>query len=143
MLLYKYNIQYIPIRITGSKDYNSGTIIHDINGNILTISTMENNIRTVTDSTGRTYEITYNGNEEHLRIIKIKDIVADRTVTYQYNSNFQLISATSVSGGTEYYNYDENGRLSKVTNCYNEVTDEMNYLPHGAVNYLINSAGLK
>ena len=64
-------------------------------------------------------------------------------MTYQYNSDFQLISATSVSGGTEYYNYDENGRLSKITNCYNEVTDEINYLPHGAVNDLINSAGLK
>ena len=54
-----------------------------------------------------------------------------------------MVSATSVSGGTEKYEYDGNGRLCKITNCYDEVTDQINYLSHGEVNYLINSAGLK
>ena len=48
-----------------------------------------------------------------------------------------------MSGGTEKYEYDGNGRLCKITNCYDEVTDQINYLSHGEVNYLINSAGLK
>ncbi len=117
--------------------------VKDAEGNILTISEMSNNQRIVTDSTGRTYKINYNGNSEHLRVTKIEDTSAGRTVTYRYNGDFQLISATSVSGGTEKYEYDGNGRLCKITNCYDEVTDQINYLSHGEVNYLINSAGLK
>lgn len=117
--------------------------VKDAEGNKLTISSKENNQRIVTDSTGRTYTITYNGNSEHSRITKIKDTVADRVVTYEYNGDFQLISATSVSGGTEYYEYDGNGRLCKITNCYNEVTDEINYNDNGSVNWLTNASGLK
>ena len=117
--------------------------VKDANGNKLTISAMNNNQRIVTDSTGRTYKITYNGNSEHSRITKIDDTSAGRTVTYQYNGDFQLVSATSVSGGTEKYEYDGNGRLCKITNCYDEVTDTIVYNDNGSVNYLINSAGLK
>ena len=40
--------------------------VKDANGNKLTISAMNNNQRIVTDSTGRTYKITYNGNSEHI-----------------------------------------------------------------------------
>ncbi len=117
--------------------------VKDAEGNKLTISSKENNQRIVTDSTGRTYTITYNGNSEHSRITKIEDTAADRIVTYEYNGDFQLISATSVSGGTEYYEYDGNGRLCKITNCYNEVTDEINYNDNGSVNWLTNASGLK
>jgi len=117
--------------------------VKDANGNTLTISAKENNQRIVTDSTGRTYTITYNGNDEHSRILSIEDDEADRTVTYEYNGDFQLVSATSVSGGTEYYDYDENGRLCKITNCYDEVTDTIVYNSNGSVNWLTNAAGLK
>ena len=51
--------------------------------------------------------------------------------------------ATSVSGGTEKYEYDENGRLCKITNCYDEMTDQIVYNENGSVNRLTNSAGLK
>ena len=117
--------------------------VKDANGNTLTISAMSNNQRIVTDSTGRTYKITYNGNSEHSRITKIEDTSADRIVTYAYNNDFQLVSATSVSGGTETYEYDGNGRLCKITNCYDEVTDAIVYNDNGSVNWLTNSAGLK
>lgn len=53
------------------------------------------------------------------------------------------MSATSVSDGTEYYDYDENGRLCKITNCYDEVTDNIVYNSTGSVNWLTNAAGLK
>ena len=117
--------------------------VKDANGNKLTISSKSNDQRIVTDSTGRTYKIYYNGNSEHSRITKIEDTSADRIVTYAYNNDFQLVSATSVSGGTEKYEYDGNGRLCKITNCYNEMTDQIVYNDNGSVNYLINSAGLK
>ncbi|MGN0621968.1 MAG: DUF6531 domain-containing protein, partial [Porcipelethomonas sp.] len=117
--------------------------VKDANENIFTISEKTNNQRTVTDSTGRTYKITYNGNSEHSRITKIEDTSADRIVTYAYNNDFQLVSATSVSGGTETYEYDGNGRLCKITNCYNEMTDQIVYNDNGSVNWLTNSAGLK
>lgn len=117
--------------------------VKDANGNKLTISSKSNDQRIVTDSTGRTYKIYYNGNSEHSRITKIEDTSADRIVTYEYNGDFQLVSATSVSGGTERYEYDGNGRLCKITNCYNEMTDQIVYNDNGSVNYLINSAGLK
>ena len=117
--------------------------VKDANGNKLTISSKSNDQRIVTDSTGRTYKITYNGNSEHSRITKIEDTSADRIVTYEYNGDFQLVSATSVSGGTEKYEYDGNGRLCKITNCYNEMTDQIVYNDNGSVNWLTNSAGLK
>ena len=117
--------------------------VKDAEGNILTISSMSNNQRIVTDSTGRTYTITYNGNSEHSRITKIEDTTAERTVTYEYNNDFQLVSATSVSGGTETYEYDGNGRLCKITNCYDEMTDQIVYNDNGSVNWLTNASGLK
>ena len=117
--------------------------VKDAEGNILTISSMSNNQRIVTDSTGRTYTITYNGNSEHSRITKIEDTIAERTVTYEYNNDFQLVSATSVSGGTETYEYDGNGRLCKITNCYDEMTDQIVYNDNGSVNWLTNASGLK
>ena len=117
--------------------------VKDANGNKLTISSKSNDQRIVTDSTGRTYKIYYNGNSEHSRITKIEDTSADRIATYEYNGDFQLVSATSVSGGTEKYEYDGNGRLCKITNCYNEMTDQIVYNDNGSVNWLTNSAGLK
>ena len=117
--------------------------VKDAEGNILTISSMSNNQRIVTDSTGRTYTITYNGNKEHSRIISIEDTAAGRVVTYAYNGDFQLVSATSVSGGTESYEYDGKGRLCKITNCYDEMTDQIVYNENGSVNWLTNASGLK
>lgn len=117
--------------------------VKDAEGNKLTISSKKNNQRIVTDSTGRTYTITYNGNSEHSRITKIEDTTADRIVTYEYNGDFQLISATSVSGGTEHYEYDGNGRLCKIINCYDEMTDQIVYNDNGSVNWLTNASGLK
>ncbi len=81
----------------------------------------------------------------HNRIESISDdnSESNRIVTYEYNGNAQLVSATSVSGGTEKYEYDENGRLCKITNCYDEMTDQIVYNENGSVNRLTNSAGLK
>ena len=82
--------------------YNSNMKLYkivDSEVNTLTISDIASNIRTVTDATGRTYKITYNGNSEHQRVIKIEDTTAGRTVSYEYNSDFQLVSATNVAGG--------------------------------------------
>ena len=117
--------------------------VKDAEGNVLTISSMTNNQRIVTDSTGRTYTIIYNGNKEHSRITSIEDTTAGRVVTYAYNGDFQLVSATSVSGGTETYEYDKKGKLCKITNCYDEVTDQISYLEHGQVDCLTNASGLK
>ena len=117
--------------------------VKDAEGNVLTISSMTNNQRIVTDSTGRTYTIIYNGNKEHSRITSIEDTTAGRVVTYAYNGDFQLVSATSVSGGTETYEYDKKGKLCKITNCYDEVTDQISYLEHGQVDWLTNASGLK
>ncbi len=119
--------------------------VKDANGNKLTISSKSNNQRIVTDSTGRTYTIKYRDVSGHNRIESISDdnSESNRIVTYEYNGNAQLVSATSVSGGTEKYEYDENGRLCKITNCYDEMTDQIVYNENGSVNRLTNSAGLK
>lgn len=62
--------------------------VKDAEGNVLTISSMTNNQRIVTDSTGRTYTIIYNGNKEHSRITSIEDTTAGRVVTYAYTEIF-------------------------------------------------------
>lgn len=119
--------------------------VKDANDNKLTISAKSDNQRIVTDSTGRTYTILYKDVNGHNRIESISDDNSEsgRIVTYEYNSDAQLISATSVSGGTEKYEYDDNGRLCKITNCYDEVTDTIVYNNNGSVNWLTNAAGLK
>ncbi len=119
--------------------------VKDANGNRLSINTISETQKQVVDSTGRTYTITYGYIGEHKRITSIADDASEsnRIVTYAYDDNAQLISATSVSGGTEYYAYDVNGRLCRITNCYDEVTDQMAYYDNGSVDWLINAAGLK
>ena len=117
--------------------------VEDAEGNKLTISSMENNQRIVTDSTGRTYKIYYNGNGEHSRVTKIEDTAANRAVVYEYNSDYQLISATNVAGGKETYSYDSNGHMNKIKNCYDEATDQITYFEDGKVDYLVNASGLK
>ena len=119
--------------------------VKDANLNKLTISAKSDNQRVVTDSTGRTYTILYKDVNGHNRIESISDDDSEsgRIVTYEYNSDAQLISATSVSGGTEKYEYDENGRLCKITNCYDEITDTIVYNGNGTVNLLTNASGLK
>lgn len=126
--------------------YNSNMKLYkivDSEGNTLTISNIISNVRTVTDATGRTYKITYNGNSEHQRVIKIEDTTAGRTVTYEYNSDFQLISATNVAGGKETYSYDSNGHMNKITNCYDETENQITYFKDGKVDYLVNASGQK
>ena len=143
----KNGSEYIVTNAAQSKYYFNADgemyKVEDAEGNKLTVSSMLNNQRTVTDSTGRTYKIYYNGNSEHSRVTKIEDTAANRTVTYEYNSDFQLISATNVAGGKETYSYDSNGHMNKITNCYNEATDQITYFEDGKVDYLVNASGLK
>ena len=122
--------------------------VKDANGNKLEISSLNDNYRYVTDSTGRRYSIHYVDIGEKKRIDEIIDncdgnVSEQRSVSYQYNENAQLVSANSVSGGTEYYEYDRNGRLCKIINCYDEITDQITYLEHGEVDCLVNASGLK
>lgn len=123
--------------------------VKDAEGNKLTISAKSNNQRIVTDSTGRKYTIYYKDVSGHLRVEKIVDensgVNADdkRTVLYTYNDDAQLVSATNVANGTEKYEYDGKGRLCKITNCYDEMTDQIVYNDNGSVNWLKNASGLK
>ena len=117
--------------------------IADANGNKMTISSIENNKRTVTDSIGRKYYIYYNGNNEHRRITKIEDINAHKEVVYEYNDKNQLKSATNVKGAKESYYYDNNGKLNKIINCFDEVTLTVKYIDNGRVDSTVNEHGLK
>ena len=117
--------------------------IEDTDKNTIEISGIENNVRTVTDSIGNEYYITYTSSDEHKRVTEIKDVRADRTVKYFYNSNNQLISAASISGGTEKYTYDENGHMNSITNAYDEITEQIVYYADGRVDNISNSSGLK
>ena len=107
--------------------------VKDAEGNILTISSMSNNQRIVTDSTGRTYDYLAIKNILGLSVLKIPPQVVWLLIC---NGDFQLVSATSVSGGTESYEYDGKGRLCKITNCYDEMTDQIVYNDNGSVNWL-------
>ena len=143
----KNGSEYIVTNAAQSKYYFNANgemyKVEDGAGNKLEVSVKQNNKRTVTESTGRKYIITYSSDTEHPRVIQIDDVTGDRTVKYNYNSENQLVSAVSVSGAVEKYEYDENGRLNKIVNFNNEVTDQIKYRSHGEVDYLINSSGLK
>lgn len=118
--------------------------MEDLHDDAITIGKIDgNNVRTVTDSTGREYKIYYTSKDAHKRITKIEDTVSGRIVEYSYNDKKQLVSAKSILGATETYGYDSNGHLNKITNCYNEVTEEMVYHKDGRVDNLSNSSGLK
>ena len=118
--------------------------MEDPHGDTIEISAIDgNHVRTVTDSTGRQYKITYTSNDAHKRITKIEDPTSGRIVEYTYDNNNQLASAKSILGAVESYSYDDKKHLNKITNCYDEVTEEMVYYSDGRVDYLTNSSGLK
>lgn len=139
---------YIVTLTDQTKYYFNGDLelykMEDLHEDAIEISKIDvNNVRTITDSTGREYKIYYTSNDVHKRITKIEDTVAGRIVEYTYNSDNQLVSAKSILGAVESYGYDSNGHLNKITNCYNEVTEEMVYHKDGRVDNLSNSSGLK
>ncbi|WP_297957826.1 polymorphic toxin-type HINT domain-containing protein [uncultured Ruminococcus sp.] len=117
--------------------------IFDPNGNKMTISDIENNKRTVTDSIGREYYIWYNGSSDHRRITKLEDPSAHKEVVYEYNDKNQLKSASNVKGARESYYYDENGKLNRIVNCFNEVILTVAYVDNGRVDNTVNEQGLK
>ena len=117
--------------------------IRDANGNKMTISAIENNKRTITDSIGREFYIWYNGSSDHRRITKLEDPSAHKEVVYEYNDKNQLKSATNVKGAKESYYYDENGKLNRIVNCFNEVTLTVTYVDNGRVDNTVNEHGLK
>lgn len=117
--------------------------IRDANGNEMRITSIENNMRTVTDSINRKYYIHYTGNAEHRRITKIEDESAHREVNYEYDENNRLIASTNVKGAREAYFYDANGKLSKIENCFGEVILNVTYIDNGRVDNTINEHGLK
>ena len=99
--------------------------MEDPHGDTIEISAIDgNHVRTVTDSTGRQYKITYTSNDAHKRITKIEDPTSGRIVEYTYDNNNQLASAKSILGAVESYSYDDKKHLNKITNysyksCYN------------------------
>lgn len=122
--------------------------VQDASGNTLLISDLENNVRYVTDSTGRRYSIHYTEINGKKRIDSITDNCdapesEQRSVSYQYDNDGRLTSFTNVSGGAETYEYDGNGYLCKIIDCYGETVEEAGYLDHGELSCIINSSGLK
>ena len=100
--------------------------MEDPHGDTIEISAIDgNHVRTVTDSTGRQYKITYTSNDAHKRITKIEDPTSGRIVEYTYDINNQQASANSILGAVESYSYDDKKHLNKITNCYDEVTEEV------------------
>jgi YD repeat-containing protein len=142
----KSDSEYIITNSANSKYFfnSSGRLykVEDALGNALLISDIIDNIRTVTDSTSRTYKIYYNGDSSHSRITKIEDTVSDREINYSYDSDYRLISVESVIGADETYSYDENSHLNKITNCYNQETLNIVYNPGGQVQTVTNATGL-
>ena len=117
--------------------------IYDANGNKLEISSITDNKRTITDSIGRNYYIYYTDNGGHKRITKIEDPSAQKEVTYEYNDKNQLMSYTNEKGAKESYYYDNNGKLNRIVNCFNEVTLNVTYVSNGRVDNTVNEQGLK
>ncbi|MDO5149648.1 MAG: polymorphic toxin-type HINT domain-containing protein [Oscillospiraceae bacterium] len=120
--------------------------IEDSDGNTITVSPIENNVRTITDLSGGLYKITYDSSGEHKRVISIENYKSDqlvRSVNYTYDSQNRLDSVRSVLEGYEYYDYDGNSYLKKITNHYNETVEQVEYFSDGKVNYITNSLGLR
>lgn len=122
--------------------------VQDASGNTLLISGIDNNYRYVTDSIGRRYSIHYteiNGKRRIDRIVDNCDAAKNeqRLVSYQYDDNGRLISFTGVTGGVETYEYDGNGYLCRIVDCYGDTVEEAGYLDHGELSYIVNSSGLK
>ena len=111
--------------------------IEDVNGNILNISNVVNGIRTVTDSIGRNYYITYDNG----RITQIEDPTSGRTVTYQYNDDNQLIKATNPMGVFAAYGYGSNGHLNSITDTLGYVTEQVTYLQDGKMDTVTDVLG--
>lgn len=116
--------------------------IKDANDNELTISTIENNIRTVRDSLKRNYFIYYKNDNGHRRVDRIVDETTKKEIKYNYENN-RLVSAANVNGASESYTYNENGKLTGITSCFGEEILSVDYDNQGKVKSTTNEHGLK
>jgi RHS repeat-associated protein len=82
------------------------TTIRDLNGYEITISRPTENEMLVTDSSGRSLQLTL----EHGHVVSMSDPLG-RTVHYTYNSEGDLVKVSDPLGRTTIYTYDDEHRL--------------------------------
>jgi RHS repeat-associated protein len=98
------------------------TTIEDRNGNALTFAYTSNQLTTITDTAGRTVNLTYHGSG---RLASIAG-PPSRTVSYTYDANGNLETVTDATGEVWTYGYDSQQRLETITdpNAHVLVTNE-------------------
>ena len=115
------------------------TQIEDANGNITQIQLNAENLPIkIIDCSGRTYEIQYT--EDH-RISSITD-PAQRSISYLYDANGNLVEQKQASNRTAYQYSYENGVLVKVKNLIDNQETTITYNNQNQVIQL-NSGGEK
>jgi RHS repeat-associated protein len=106
--------------------------IIDSNGNAITIARNPNNpnqVTQITDPTGRSLQLTYDGAN---RITSVRDPLG-RVVAYAYNAQGTLETVTDPEGAVTTYEYDELNRPIKETDARGIVVAQTTYHATGRV----------
>ena len=96
------------------------------------------NITALTEPSGKRYTFSYSGD----KLTGIKDETAETNVTYTYTDG-KLTKATDPAGVNTYYEYDDNGRLTKICDHDNNTVEEIAYNSDNKVSYVIDADGNK
>ncbi|MEW5991347.1 MAG: DUF6531 domain-containing protein [Chloroflexota bacterium] len=118
---------------------STGRLISQIdrNGNPITLGYAGGQLTTITDTVGRTVNLTYNP-EGRLASLSFPP---SRSVSYTYTPNGQLESVTDARGGITTYGYDAAGRLETVVDQNGHAVVTNVYGPDGRVAEQIDARG--
>ncbi|KHD08919.1 hypothetical protein PN36_04680 [Candidatus Thiomargarita nelsonii] len=97
------------------------TSIQEPNGNALTFSYSGSQLDTITDASGRSLNLSYNG-DNRLTTITDPNPTPNRTVQLQYDGNGDLTGITDLGGNTTNYSYSSGHLLTSITDPRNTAT---------------------
>ena len=105
------------------------TSMVDRNNNTTSLTYTGNNLTRVTDSVGRSINMTYDGQG---RITSATDPIG-RTWTYSYNPAGYLSAVTDPLNNSMQYSYGSSGLMQTITDKRNNLVNTITYTPEGRV----------
>ncbi len=105
------------------------------NNNVITFAYTSSLLTTITFPGGRTFTITYNGNN---KISSVTDN-SGRTVSYTYDGNGDCISATNVNGDNTQYVYDSQHQITSIIDPNGNTVVQNTYDGNGKVTHQLDA----
>ena len=113
------------------------TSIIDRNGNTVLLAYTVDQLLTITDPSGRAFQLAYDANS---RLVSVTDPLS-RVTTYGYDASGNLASVTDPRGSITTYTYDTSGRLISLTDANNHRQFALTYDANNQVTEVRDAEG--